>query len=388
MARFLHERVPAEGTGLVGKRAGLTSRDLARELGVSQSAISRAFNPNASIAPALRAKVLAAAEAADYVPNSIASSLSRRRSNIIAILAGDFANPFYPDVVARLSRAFQAADRQCLLFTLEPGERPEERLALLRRFNVDAAVIVSATIHQTTAEEWSTAGKTAVLFNRIVPEAPVSSVSCDNREGAALIARHLVATGRRRIAFAAGPRDTSTTREREQGFKAALREAGLAPIARAQAGEYSLAAGFRTAEKLAPAEPDAIFFANDIMAIGGIEWLRQAGRAVPADVAVAGFDDIPMAAWPSYDLTTISQPVEAMIERTVRLICSEGTEPGPVAHHLPGRLVVRGSTGGAASAARQERAHGLAVGLHPVEQQEEDRADQRHGGGDDDGRGE
>jgi DNA-binding LacI/PurR family transcriptional regulator len=164
-------------------------------MGVSQSMISRAFNPDASISPVMREKVFEAAKAIGYQPNVIASSLSRRRSNIIGIVMGDMANPFYPDVLSRLARRLQDNGRQCLLFNVPPGEDIEKQLTPLRHYSVDAVVIASATISSSTALSWCTDGRTGVLFNRTVPNVPIDSVSCDNSAGARAIAEHFLGKG-------------------------------------------------------------------------------------------------------------------------------------------------------------------------------------------------
>ncbi|HWL80836.1 MAG TPA: LacI family DNA-binding transcriptional regulator [Roseomonas sp.] len=324
----------------------VTARELARHLGVSQSMVSRAFSPGASIAPEMRARVLRAAEELGYRPNVIAAALSRRRSSIVAIVMAELTNPFYPAVLERLTEALQAAGLQSLLFTVPPGQPADSCLPLLRQYHVDAVVITSASLTSAGAEEWLGDGRAAVLFNRTAAgPTPLDSVACDNLGGGRAAAEALLARGCSRLAFVAGRADTSTSQDRERGFHAALAERGLLPPLRVEAGDFSYEAGHRAARALA-GRADGIFFANDILALGGLDALRHdAGLSVPEDVAVIGFDDIPMGAWPAYRLTTLRQPVAAMVARTVELLRARlgGTAGPPRSERLPAELVQRRS---------------------------------------------
>ncbi|GAB0117748.1 LacI family DNA-binding transcriptional regulator [Acidisoma sp. 7E03] len=334
-----------------GRQQPVTARELARHLGVSQSMISRAFSPNASIAPAMREKVMEAALALGYQPNVIARSLSTRRSNIVGIVMASMTNPFYPELLEQLTRALQEVGLQTLLFHAPPGEDVDSQLPLLLQYQVDAVIIASATISSAMARDWTATGRPAILFNRTIPGADVTTVSCDNLAGGRAVADHLVGLGRRRIAYVAGRADTSTNAEREEGFVERLRELGCPLHARAGGRDYGYEEGYRATLDLADAQPDAIFYANDITALGGMDALRQAlSLRIPEDVAVVGFDDIAMAAWPSYGLTTVRQPIQAMIEATVaRLGADMRGEGNAAAHELfVGPLICRRSTGGPA----------------------------------------
>jgi DNA-binding LacI/PurR family transcriptional regulator len=196
----------------------------------------------------------------------------------------------------------------------------------------------------------SQAGIPVVLFNRTVRDMQASSsVTCDNYEGGRLVARHLLETGHERIAFIAGMEDTSTNLDRESGFRDALAEHGRRCFARA-VGNYDFEQAKAAARQLfagpAPERPEAVFVANDHMAIAVMDTLRmELGLRVPLDVSVVGFDDVPQAAWDSYQLTTVLQDADAMIEATAALLLEQ--IEGAVSRKsvvLPARLVVRGST--------------------------------------------
>jgi DNA-binding LacI/PurR family transcriptional regulator len=325
----------------------VTARELARQLGVSQSTISRAYGSRTSISPATRARVLQAAAALRYQPNVIARSLTTRRSNIVGIVMATMTNPFYPEMLEQLAKALQQIGLQTLLFHVPPGREVDSELPLLMQYQVDAVVIASATISSAMAREWTATGRPAVLINRSVPDAGVTTVSCDNEAGARQIADFLVDRGHRRLAYVSGKPDTSTNVERARGFRARLRERGVSLYAEAAGTEYSYATGYRAALDLAPGRPDAVFFANDIMAIGGMDAFRhECGMRVPEDVAVVGFDDIPMASWPSYRLTTVQQPLARMVEATVQFLADalEQSVGEPRLHILPGTLIERTST--------------------------------------------
>jgi DNA-binding LacI/PurR family transcriptional regulator len=335
------------------ERLPVTARQLARRLGVSQSTVSRAFSSHASIAPAMRQKVMDAAIALGYQPNVIARSLSTRRSNIVGIVMASMTNPFYPELLEQLTRALQQVGLQTLLFHAPPGEDVDSQLPLLLQYQVDAVVIASATVSSAMAREWTATGRPAILFNRTVPDADVTTVSCDNEAGGRAVADLLVGLGRCRIAYVAGRPDTSTNADRERGFTERLRELGMPLHARAGGEDYGYEQGYTATLDLAAAKPDAIFYANDITALGGMDALRRTlGLEIPRDVAVVGFDDINMASWPSYRLTTVKQPISAMIEATVACLAENMTGTKVAEKHvICGPLVERASTKGGADEA-------------------------------------
>jgi len=330
------------------KRGPVTAKDVARQIGVSQSAVSRAFTKDASISAKMRARVLRAADRLGYKPNAMARTLITRRSGIVGIVMGDMTNPFYPEVLELLSKRLRQGDLQTLLFNVPQGREVDDELPLLLQYQVDAVIITSATISSRMARICAARGISVVLFNRYVPGSDVHGVSCDNYEGGRLVARYLVDRGHKRLVYVAGKRDTSTTMDRERGFSDQLAEYGLSLWGREEAVEYSHAEGRVAALRLLKGRelPDAIFFANDIMAIGGLDAIRSELKLrVPEDLSVIGFDDIEMSGWPSHSLTTVRQPVAEMIEKAVTLLDSStaGKLPQARIHLIAGSLVERGS---------------------------------------------
>jgi DNA-binding LacI/PurR family transcriptional regulator len=321
-------------------KKSLTSRQLAALIGVSQSAVSRAFTPGSSISPDLRSHILNGARDYGYQPNAIASMLTTRRTNIVGIVVSDMQNPFYPSLIEKLTQGLQRVGLQSLLFNIAPGSSIEEQLVALRTYNVDAVVVIAATVLNATALAWATEGRKAVLLNRLGSD-DIASVCCDNVDGARTIVDHLYAVGHRRIGYVAGLTKSAIGMLRYSSFSARLAELGMRLVGTASSEAYSYDAGWRGALDLLQEEPDAIFFASDILALGGLDALKRAGAA--GSVGATGFDDIPMAAWPGYSLTTYRQPIAAIVERTTELL--RGPDIGPAQlYTLRGELIIRDST--------------------------------------------
>ena len=323
-----------------------TSGDVARLAKVSQSAVSRAFTPGASVSEATRQRVLAAAQALGYRPNALARAMISGRSRLVALLVAYLDNGFYPIVLERLSRALQGHGYHVLLFMTHAGDQ-DQVVQQMMQYQVEAIIMASATLSSSLARECAETGIPVVLFNRSVAILHASSVTSDNVEGGRLLARFLARGAHRRIAFIAGQEDSSTNRDREAGFREGLAEYGLVPWMRA-VGDYTKAGAAAAAHELfgQTTRPDAVFVANDHMAFVVMDVLRDHYRLiVPDDVSVVGYDDVPEAAWGAYRLTTVEQPADAMIEATVSIVVDQigQREIHRRTAVLPARLVVRGS---------------------------------------------
>ena len=327
-----------------------TAADVARMAGVSISAVSRAFTPNASIAKGTKARVLRAATRLGYHPNPLARGLITRRSGMVALLMTEVANPFYPTVLETFARALSDRGKHVMLFTPAEDEPLESLLPRAISYGVEGVVITSATLSAAMRDACADAPVPVILFNRTLDCAELSAVCCDNEAGGRAIAQFFAARGRRRPAFVAGLPGASTSRHRERGFTASIQQAGLPAPIRVE-GNFTFDGGMQAAADLLARTdaPDAIFAANDIMALGVLDGIRQiGGRRVPDDIWVVGFDDIAAAAWPSFDLTTFRQPINRMIAETLRILDSADTDTPalPSTVLVPGRLIERGSTGG------------------------------------------
>ena len=330
------------------QRSAVTSMDVAKLADVSQSAVSRAYTPGASVSLDTRARVMAAAKKLGYRPNAIARSLITKRSRMIGVVMSYLDNQFYPLVLEKLSQRLQRDGYHVLLFISDAREA-DAVLAEILQYQVDGLVLASTSVSSGLASRCADAGIPVVLFNRTVRAGhAASAVVSDNAVGGQLIAQHLVAQGCTRIAYIAGTEDSSTNQDRERGFREGLAQLGMRCFARA-VGDYDFEQAKRATRELfvgSGERPDAIFVANDHMAIAAIDTLRsELGLRVPHDVCVAGFDDVPQAAWAAYQLTSVVQPATAMIDATAKLLLEQIN--GNVSQTelvLPVTLVCRSST--------------------------------------------
>jgi len=326
----------------------VTSADVARLAGVSQSAVSRVFTPGASASKKTVEKVRAAADQLGYRPNVLARGLITGRTRMIGLVVAYLENQFYPVALELLSRALQAKGYHILIFLAENStERVAEVMKELLDYQVDGIITASVGISSDIAARCSAVGIPMVLFNRGQDDENLSEVTSDNVAGGRRAAEFLIAGGHRRIAHIMGWQGASTGRDRAIGFRFALEAAGLAPVAMVD-GMYSRDRAAAAARELCsgPDRPDAIFVGNDHMAFAVMDVLRhELNLSVPHDVSVVGYDDVPLAAWPAYDLTTIRQPVHRMVDATVSALLTqiegEGAEPAKI--RIDGPLVIRGS---------------------------------------------
>lgn len=331
-------------TALARGKSKLTSHQLAALLGVSQSAVSRAFTPGSSISAKLRARVLSGAEKFGYQPNAIASMLATKRTNMVGIVVSEMRNPFYPVLIEKLTQELQGIGLQSLLFNVTPGARIEEQLAAIHIYDVDAIVVVSATILSERALAWASEGRRTILLNRQSNE-ELTTICVDNTAGSRAAVDHFHAIGRKRIGYVAGLTKTAIGVGRQGAFLTRLAECGLTLAGICSDEAYTYEAGWKAAIELLKYKPDAIQFASDILALGGIDALKARGIDVPGDLAVAGFDDIEMASWPHYSLTTYRQPIDELVAAVVARIADPTIDPAAFEHvTLPGKLIQRQST--------------------------------------------
>lgn len=325
----------------------VTSFDVAARAGVSQSTVSRVFSENSpNVSSETRNRVMQAAHELGYRPNVIARMMSTRQTNIVGIVMANIVSPFYPYVLEKFLKRLQEIDRQVLLFTAAPDQSIDDVLPVALQHQVDALIITSATLSSDTVEICAHTRKPVILFNRYISGENISAVCADNRAGGQLIADYLIKGGHRRFGYIAGQANTSTNIDRKQGYIDRLAERDITDVL-AEPGHYTYDGGYAAMLALLQRSdpPDAVFCANDIMAIGAIDAARQLGRRVPDDVSIIGFDDIPMARWGSYRLTTFSQEVDAMIDATIDLMLVKIADPSlpPTIRLIPGQLQIRDS---------------------------------------------
>lgn len=343
----------------VGERMSIekvTSLEVARRAGVSQSAVSRVFTPGASVSQKTIEKVRQAAAELGYRPNVLARSLITGKSRLIGLVVAHVDNHFYPTVIERLSVALQARGYHVLVFLASPETIDiDTAVQEILDYQADALILASVGLSPRLTAQCEALQIPVLAFSRGQDDPAVTSVTTDNLAGGRAIGRHLVRTGRRRIGYISGLETSSTQRDRETGFREALAEAGLSLGFRA-VGAFDLDRTREVTREMFAGHnrPDALFVGNDHMAFAAMDVLRsELGLSVPGDVAVAGFDDVTLAAWPTYDLTSFRQPVDEMITETVAVLMDQlgGRYSAPNLIRLKGELIVRGSTRVPAAAA-------------------------------------
>lgn len=321
-APVVQEPVRAKSAVLAAISPNVTSYDVAKRAGVSQSAVSRCFKPGASVSDATRARVMKAAKALDYTPNAIARSLITRRSNLVAVLISNLTNLYYPEVLSELSQQFVERGMRVLLFTLPHEADVDKVIAQVWQYQVDG-VVAAARLSATQVAEFERRHMPFVLFNRSLQDRAVNAIVCDQIAGARQVVSQLAAAGHRQFAIIGGPDDSVVGQERAKGARDRLAELGL-PKPIVVPGNYDYESGARgmsaIIEKFGRA-PDAVICANDVMAIGCVDAARHKFKLdVPNALSVVGFDGVEPSTWLSYNLTTLRQPVKKMAEAAAELL--------------------------------------------------------------------
>jgi DNA-binding LacI/PurR family transcriptional regulator len=327
----------------------VTAQDVAREAGVSQPTVSRVFTPGVKVSKAMEEKVRAAAARLGYRPNTLARSLITGQSMTIGLIVAYFDNPFYVEALERLSLTLKARGYNIMVFMAANHAADVDQVVDdLLSHQVDGIILASVSTSSALTERLLEQGVPLILFNRGHANRALSAVTSANRAGGRKVAQYLLETGHRRVAHIAGWQGASTGRDRQDGFVAGLTEAGLAPHA-VMDGLFSRETAAAAARALFAGDttPDAVFVGNDHMAFAVIEVLRsELGLTIGKDVSIVGYDDVAMAAWPSFDLTTVRQPANRMVEAAVSQLIDqiEGKAQGPQQIEIDGPLIVRGST--------------------------------------------
>jgi DNA-binding LacI/PurR family transcriptional regulator len=324
--------------------------DVAKLAGVSQSAVSRTYREGTSVSEETRRKVLEAATTLDYRPSMIPRIMLTHRSFLVAVVVGGLYNPFYATVLEIFSARLQDAGYHVLLMHTDSGHSLDDIIPRLSSYRVDAIVSALAVMSGEAAQDLARLKIPVVLFNAALANKWVSSVSSDNFAASRAMAAHLVERGATRFGFIAGPANSSASKDRFAGFRERLAESGIEAVALAEADfRYEGGRGAALAIFSDARPPNALFCANDLMAMGAMDALRaDLGLRVPEDVLVAGFDDIPAAAWAAYGLTTVVQDASRMVDEAIALLhatMAQHDGPGGIRTIVPARLVVRDSTG-------------------------------------------
>ncbi len=315
--------------------------DVARAVGTSRSTVSRAFNPDAYVKPELRMQIMTEAERMGYQPNAFARALISRRSPVVGIVLHDFSNPFHAELYGELTRQMHAAGLTPLTAQLGHDRNVADALSLFRKYQAEKVVLTSFAINEDVMDACLNSGLEVLLLNRADSEQRTPAVCADLTQGGHLAAERVTRAGRSRVAILDGLAGSWTADTRAQGYLQGLAAHGLDPVLRI-AGDYSYDAGKAAAEAVRGARADAVLCANDLCAFGMMDGLRELGLSIPDDIAIVGFDDVPMAAWSAYSLTTVRLPVMKMVSRFVEMILGTDEEAAAAEVVLvPCRLVER-----------------------------------------------
>jgi DNA-binding LacI/PurR family transcriptional regulator len=289
------------------------------------------------VAPATRERVLSAARELGYRPNVLAQSLMTGRTKLIGLVSNNFDNPAFMEIFDLFTRGLQQRGFRPLLANLSGATDTTSALDMLLQYNVDGVIIASSTLPQPLIDGCRMAGLPLVhAFGRSHSSRGVAVVGVDNVDGGRLAATTLIRRGYRRIAFLGGPESATSTIDRLAGLTAGLAKSELTPQATVFGSSYNHESGQRLMrELLREGGFDAVFCGDDILAIGALDACADTGVRVPDDVGILGFNDIAMAAWPSYRLTTIRQPIGDIISAAVEMIA------GLVEHRGSGRPLRR-----------------------------------------------
>jgi DNA-binding LacI/PurR family transcriptional regulator len=327
----------------LNKNKQVTSYDVAREAGVSQSAVSRVFRPGLSVSTKTREKVTAVANKMGYRPNAIARMLITKQSGIVAVIVSSRANVNYPEVLSQVSKQLAARNKRVLLFTLDDAEGVDDLIEQIWTFQVDGVIALAAHFESQRLAQFEQHKIPVVLYNRNVPDALTNTVCCNHERGIKQLLGELILSNPKSYLVLSGPKDSDVANERRKITLDLLEKSGE-KVVHVLYGDFTYQSGrdciAQWLEKH-PA-PDAVVCSNDSMAIGVIDEVRENHNIhIPNDMSVVGFDGIASSAWQSYQITTVKQPVEQLVKAAVDMLLEHIKNPDspPEARVLTGTLI-------------------------------------------------
>lgn len=328
-----------------------TIRDVASHASVSVASVSRVLNGTGPVTATTRERILQSIEALGYVPHSGARSLSTSRTDTVGVILPDLFGEFFSELIRGMDLAARSHGLH-LIVSSSHGDADEASAAIRSmRGRVDGLIVLSPHIDDFGLSK--TAGRLPVILMNGGAVGDLPSIAVDNRGGAIAAVQHLVAAGRRRIAHISGPAGNLEAEARLAGYAEAMASAGIPT--RIVDGDFTQTSGYRAAGGLLSGaeRPDALFVGNDTMAIGALLAVQEAGLRCPEDVAIVGFDDVPMAGLVRPALTTLRVDIVGIgrraLDRLMGLIRGKDAEPAEAVHEtVRPTLIVRGSTQSAA----------------------------------------
>lgn len=326
----------------------VTLKDVAELAGVSRSAVSRTFTEGASVSAKTRLKVEKAAAKLGYSPNILARGLTTRSTKLIGLVSNNFHNPIFLEVFDLFTRKLQERGLRPLLVNLSDETDAGASVRMLRQYSVDGVLVASSTLPPAFSEAFKDAGLPVVnSFGRHSASPHVHVVGVDNVECGRIAARELLGRGYRRISFLGGPESATSTQDRLAGFREVLSATLGISFKHSFACAYSFQAGRAEMQRLIAEGPpaEAYFGGDDVLSIGALSAIRDAGLSVPDDIGFIGFNDMEMAGWENINLTTIHQPIRQIIDSSIELMVSMLDNPDrfPEARLFPCHVVERGT---------------------------------------------
>lgn len=319
----------------------VTLKDVANRAGVSRSAVSRTFTAGASVSAKTRAKVEAAAQELGYAPNALASSLTTGRTKLIGLIANNFHNPLILEVFDLFTRGLQDRGLRPLLVNLSGATDPAASVRMLRQYSVDGVIVASSTLPPSFAQAFRAAHLPVVhAFGRYSDRPDVHVVGIDNVACGRMAAEALLRRGYRRVGFLGGPEQATSTQDRAAGFVQGL--AGLS-VTLSYAADYTFDAGRAAMQRLLDAPAEAYFCGDDLLAVGALTAIEDAGLKVPRDIGLIGLNDMEMSRWQNIGLTTIRQPVAEIIDAAIELVVASIDDPAkaPETRLFPCEIIER-----------------------------------------------
>lgn len=324
-----------------------TIKDVAALAGVSRSAVSRTFTAGASVSKKTRAKVEEAARTLGYRPSMIARSLATKRTKLIGLVANNFQNPAFLPVFDRFTEELQTRGFCPLLVNLTQETSPEKSLHLLQQYSVDGVIIATSTLPPDFAATFRSAGIPVVhSFGKHQRSGGFHVAGIDNVRCGELAAETLAERQYKSVAIIGGPQTATSTEDRVGGFVRRGAQLGLGIDYIGFAQSYTYDAGARAMQlMLSAASAEAVFCGDDVICMGAMDEARKAGLKVPEDIGFIGVNDIDMAGWEAYNLTTIRQPFPEIIHASIELIAELVENPGKQvrSRRFASRVVERGS---------------------------------------------
>ncbi len=327
--------------------------EIAELTGVSRSTVSRVINNDPNVNESTRERVWAIVRQVNFHPNAAARGLAAGRTRVLGLVipmgvSALFTDPYFPILIQGVSSACNANDQSVMLWLAEPEYERRTIRQIMHSGLIDGAIVASMLMDDPVVQALAEGDLPFILVGRHPTNTRVSYVDTDNLDGARKMVAHLLRLGRSRVATITGPQNMIAGADRLAGYSAALHDRGLAvDLELIVEGDFTEAGGYSVMQRLLPRRPDAVFVASDIMAVGALRAIRDAGLRVPEEIALAGFDDMPFAERSEPPLTTVRQPTVRMGSTAVEMLIDLIEHPDSAPHRiiLPTELVVRKSCG-------------------------------------------